>query len=75
MRGDPGRFIAACEAGRLRLATSDHGFIELPPDTALVVNHAEVTSHQAKFIDTVFYRYAKRFKPSAMNPTVACRSG
>ena len=57
------------------IATSDHGFIELPADTALVVSQAEVASHQATFANAVFYRYAKRFKPSGMSVGVAVEAG
>jgi hypothetical protein len=56
-------------------ATSDHGFVELSPDAAMVVSQSEVTAQQATFVDSVFYRYAKRFRPSAMNATVDVTAG
>jgi len=75
IRGVLDDLLQRVKPGDFIFATSDHGFIELPPDTALVVNQAEVTSHQAKFTETVFYRYAKRFKPYAMSPAVAVEAG
>ena len=59
----------------LIFATSDHGFVELSPDTAIIVSQAEVASHQTTFADSVFYRYAKRFKPSGMNVAVDVVAG
>src|ERR1019366_1147075 len=61
--------------GDLVFVTSDHGFVELPPDAALVVNHAEIASHEVKAAETVFYRYTKRFKPSAVSDAVAVEAG
>jgi hypothetical protein len=41
----------------------------------MVVSQAEVASHQTTFVNAVFYRYAKRFKPSAMSAAVAVEAG
>jgi hypothetical protein len=41
----------------------------------MVVSQAEVASHQTTFVNAVFYRYAKRFKPSAMSGAVAVDAG
>ena len=75
IRGVLDDLLRRVKPGDLVFATSDHGFVELPPDTALVVSQAEVTSHQATFADAVFYRYAKRFKPSGMSAAVAVEAG
>ncbi len=75
IRGVLDDLLRRIKPGDLVFATSDHGFIELPADTALVVSQAEVASHQATFANAVFYRYAKGFKPSAMSAAVAVEAG
>ena len=75
IRGVLDDLLRRVKPGDFVFATSDHGFIELPPDTAMVVSQAEVASHQATFANAVFYRYAKRFKPSAMSAAVAVEAG
>jgi hypothetical protein len=75
VRGVLDDLLLRVRPGDLVFATSDHGFIELPPDTALVVSRAEVASHQATFADAVFYRYAKGFKPLAMSLAVDVETG
>jgi hypothetical protein len=75
IRGILDDLLRRVKPGDLVFATSDHGFIELPPDTAMVVSQSEVASHQTTFVNAVFYRYAKRFKPSAMSAAVAVEAG
>ena len=75
IRGILDDLLRRVKPGDLVFATSDHGFIELAPDTAMVVSQAEVASHQTTFVNAVFYRYAKRFKPSAMSAAVAVEAG
>lgn len=75
IRGILDDLLARLRPGDLVYVTSDHGFVELPPDAALVVSQSEITSHQATFADAVFYRYAKRFKPAAMGSTVGVEAG
>ena len=60
--------------GDIVLATSDHGFVELPSNAAVVVGQAEAESHGAKLPDAVFYRYTKSFQPGQMN-SVAIMAG
>ncbi len=75
IRGVLDDLLQRVRPGDLVFATSDHGFIELPPDTSLVVNQAEIAANGAKVADTIYYRYSKRFKPSAMSPAVAIEAG
>ena len=75
IRGVLDDLLQRVRPGDFVFATSDHGFIELPPDTSLVVNQAEMAASGAKVADTVYYRYSKRFKPSAMSPSVAIEAG
>jgi hypothetical protein len=75
IRGILDDLLQRVRPGDLVFATSDHGFIELPADSAVVVTQADVTSHECKFTDAVFYRYAKRFRPSAMTAAVTVDAG
>ena len=75
IRGVLDDLLQRVRPGDLVFVTSDHGFVELPPDAALVVNHAEIASHEVKAAETVFYRYTKRFKPSAVSDAVAVEAG
>jgi len=75
VRGVLDDLLRRVRPGDLIFATSDHGFIELPPESALVVSRAEIASHQAAFADAVFYRYAKGFRPSAMSLAVDVETG
>jgi hypothetical protein len=75
VRGILDDLLRRVKPGDLVLATSDHGFVELPPDDAVVVSQAEVAAHQTTFLNAVFYRYAKRFKPSVMSAAVAIDAG
>jgi hypothetical protein len=61
--------------GDLVFATSDHGFIELYPDAAATVSHADLASNQVTFADAVFYRYTKQFKPSAISAAAVVEAG
>jgi hypothetical protein len=75
VRGVLDDLLLRLRPGDLVFATSDHGFIELPPDSALVVSQTEVAAHQSTFASAIFYRYAKHFKPSAMNLAVTVEAG
>lgn len=75
VRGVLDDLLLRLRPGDLVFATSDHGFIELPPDSALVVSQSEVAAHQTTFASAIFYRYSKHFKPSAMNLEVAVEAG
>lgn len=57
--------------GDIVLATSDHGFIELPPASAVVV----AQNGTAELGDSVFYRYAKGTVPAGLGPTVNVEVG
>jgi hypothetical protein len=74
MRGVLDDLLRRIKPGDIVLATSDHGFVELPPDMAVVVSKAEAASHGAALADTVFYRYATSFQP-AQATTVALTAG
>ena len=71
IRGVLDDLLRRLRPGDLVYATSDHGFVELPPDMGVVVSQGEASSHQATLADAVFYRYAKRFQPSGMSDNVA----
>jgi hypothetical protein len=75
IRGVLDDLLQRVRPGDFVFATSDHGFIELPPDTSVVVKQAEMAANGAKVADTVYYRYSKRFKPSAMSAAVAIEAG
>jgi hypothetical protein len=75
IRGILDDLLLRLRPGDLVFATSDHGFIELYPDAAVIVSQADVVAHKATFADAVFYRYAKRFKPSAMSASLAVEAG
>ena len=75
IRGILDDLLLRLRPGDLVFATSDHGFIELYPDAAVVVSQADVAAHKTTFGDAVFYRYAKRFKPSAMSASLAIDAG
>jgi hypothetical protein len=75
IRGILDDLLQRVKPGDLVFATSDHGFVELPGDSAVVVSQADVTSHHCTFGDTVFYRYAKRFRPLAMTAAVPVDAG
>ena len=70
IRGILDDLLRRVKPGDIILATSDHGFVELPTDMAVTVSPAEATSHQVTLQDSVFYRYAKQFTPSQMPATV-----
>jgi hypothetical protein len=75
IRGILDDLLRRVKPGDLVFATSDHGFIELPPDSAVVVSQAEAESHQATTASTVFYRYAKQFQPAGVSPAVVVEAG
>lgn len=75
IRGILDDLLRRVKPGDLIFATSDHGFIELPPDDAMIVSQSEIASHQTSFVNAVFYRYAKRFKPLAMGSAVVVEAG
>ena len=70
IRGILDDLLRRVKPGDIILATSDHGFVELPTDMAITVSQTEATSHQVTLQDSVFYRYAKPFTPSQMPATV-----
>src|SRR5207249_4047688 len=57
--------------GDIVLATSDHGFIELPPASAVVVGQ----SGTAELGDSIFSRYAKAALPSGLTKSVNIEVG
>ena len=63
IRGILDDLLKRIKPGDIVLATSDHGFVELPSNAAVVVSQAEAASHAASLSDSVFYRYAKSFQP------------
>jgi hypothetical protein len=75
IRGVLDDLLRRIRPGDLVFATSDHGFIELPPDAAVTVSPSEAVSHQVPFASSIFYRYAKGFRPSAMSDAVAVDAG
>lgn len=75
IRGILDDLLLRLRPGDLVFVTSDHGFVELPPDAAMVVSQSEVALNQATFADAVFYRYAKRFQPAAMYSAVEVKAG
>ena len=75
IRGILDDLLQRIKPGDLVFVTSDHGFIELPADSAVLVTQADVASHQSTFSDAVFYRYAKRFRPQTMTAAVAVEAG
>lgn len=70
IRGILDDLLRRVKPGDIILATSDHGFVELPTDMAVTVRQPEAATHQVTLQDSVFYRYAKRFTPSQMPATV-----
>jgi hypothetical protein len=75
IRGVLDDLLRRVRPGDLVFATSDHGFVELPQDSAVMVNPSEAASHQVPFASSVFFRYAKGFRPSAMSDAVAVEAG
>lgn len=75
IRGILDDLLRRVRPGDLVYATSDHGFVELPPDMGVVVSQGEASSHQATVAEAVFYRYSKRFQPSGMSDAVAVEAG
>ncbi len=70
IRGILDDLLRRVKPGDIILATSDHGFVELPPDSAVTVTEREADSHQVTLKDTVHYRYAKHFTPAQLPATV-----
>ncbi len=70
IRGILDDLLRRVKPGDIILATSDHGFIELPPDSAVTVTGQEVESNQVTLKDSVHYRYAKGFTPSQLTASV-----
>ena len=75
IRGVLDDLLRRVKPGDLVLATSDHGFVELPPDAATVVGDAEAASHDVAVSDSVFYRYAKGFRPANLTTCVSVAAG
>ena len=71
VRGILDDLLRRVKPGDVVLATSDHGFIELPPPTAIVVGQ----SGAAELSDSVFYRYAKGAAPTALANSVSVDVG
>ena len=75
IRGVLDDLLLRLRPGDLVFATSDHGFIELYPDAAVVVSQADLAANKATFADAIFYRYSKRFEPSVMSGAAAVEAG
>lgn len=66
VRGILDDLLRRVKPGDVVLATSDHGFIELPPASGVVAGDTGT----AELSDTIFYRYAKGAVPSALTSSV-----
>jgi hypothetical protein len=66
VRGILDDLLRRVKPGDIVLATSDHGFIELPPASAIVVGQRGT----AELSDSIFYRYAKGHVPLALPQSV-----
>lgn len=75
IRGILDDLLRRIKPGDIVLATSDHGFVELPSNAAVVVSETEAASHGAILSDTVFYRYTKSFKPTQVNSLAVMAGG
>jgi len=71
VRGILDDLLRRVKPGDIVLATSDHGFIELPPTHAVVVGQ----SGEAELSDSIFYRYAKGGVPTALTNSVSVEVG
>jgi hypothetical protein len=67
VRGILDDLLRRVKPGDIVLATSDHGFIELPPASAVVVGQSGTT----ELSDSIFYRYAMGHAPSALKDSVS----
>lgn len=66
VRGILDDLLRRVRPGDIVLATSDHGFVELPPSWAVQVGNAETATQGVALAESVFYRYAKDFAPSGV---------
>ncbi|MFO0821037.1 MAG: hypothetical protein U1A77_24035 [Pirellulales bacterium] len=67
VRGIVDDLLRRVKPGDIVLATSDHGFIEMPPASAVIAGKNGV----AELGDTIFYRYAKGIAPSGLTTSVS----
>jgi hypothetical protein len=67
VRGILDDLLCRVKPGDIVLATSDHGFIELPPASAVVVKQRGATGLN----ESVFYRYAKGNDPPVLAHSVS----
>ncbi|HEX7376346.1 MAG TPA: PglZ domain-containing protein [Pirellulales bacterium] len=75
VRGIIDDLLRRVRPGDIILATSDHGFIELPPSSAVEVAGAEAARHNVSPGEAVFYRYTKQFVPSGLSRAVTVEVG
>jgi hypothetical protein len=75
IRGVLDDLVRRVKPGDLVLAVSDHGFVELPADTAVKVTDAEAAAHGVTTSDSVLYRYALGFRPVGLTVSVAVAAG
>ncbi len=71
VRGILDDLLRRVKPGDIVLATSDHGFIELPPANAVVAGQ----SGTAELSESIFYRYAKGHVPPALMHSVSVEVG
>jgi hypothetical protein len=71
VRGILDDLLRRVKPGDIVLATSDHGFIELPPASAVVAGQ----SGTAELSESIFYRYAKGGVPTALTHFVSVEVG
>jgi len=67
VRGIMDDLLRRVKPGDIVLATSDHGFIELPPASAVIAGQNGI----AELSDSIFYRYAKGTVPSGLSTSVS----
>ncbi|MCY2987028.1 MAG: PglZ domain-containing protein, partial [Planctomycetota bacterium] len=75
IRGVLDDLLRRVRPGDFVLATSDHGFVELPSDTAVVVGDADAATHEVTVSESVFFRYAKGFRPVGLTSCVSVVAG